>query len=296
MRPGVDPAEYPFRDRWLSLTGGTVHYVDEGLGQPVLLLHGNPTWSFLYRNAIKDLSRDFRCVAPDYPGFGYSRPARGFGFTPQEHAGCIVELLDALAVDRFLLVAHDWGGPIGLAAALSRPGRAAGTVLCNTWCWAPDVRARLFSLLVGGPAGRVLNLRLNFFARVILPLGIAVRARKTPAVLQAYVGRFPTPASRMGTHVFPRMIRKAADWLRETERGLRLGGSIPAELVWGMRDPVFGRRACIDRWMSHFPQAGVDRIPHAGHYVPEDEPGRVANAVRRLQPRMDPSPRAPSGR
>jgi haloalkane dehalogenase len=286
MPPQGSPAEYPFHSRWLTLEDGALHYVDEGSGFPVLMLHGNPTWSFLYRNVIQGLWRDFRCVAPDYPGFGHSRAPRGYGFTPQEHASAISRLLDRLGLDPYILLCHDWGGPIGISAALASPGKVAGLVLCNTWCWPPDARARLFSWVMGGPAGRLLNLRFNFFARVVVPAGIKTRAARSRSVLQAYAQRFPAPADRLGTYVFPRMIRKAAPWLRETRQRLPGLADTPAELVWGMRDPVFGRQPSIDRWIAHFPQAGLDRVPYAGHYVPEDAPERLIRAVRRVSGRL----------
>lgn len=256
--------------------------LDEGGGRPVLLLHGNPTWSFLYRHVVGDLSRACRCVAPDFPGFGLSGAPEGYGFTPEEHAASVGRLVDALDLRGFVLVGQDWGGPIGLAVATERPDRVAGVVLCNTWCWRPDLWLGGFSLVMGGPIGRWLCLRRNFFARRMVPLGIHRPERRSPSVLEAYRAPFPTPESRLPTWVFPRAIRTSSDWLAGIASRLGRLRGLPAELVWGMRDPAFGRRRYLERWLEHLPGAGVDEVEDASHYLQEDRPDRMAAAVRRV--------------
>ena len=282
----VDPAEYPFADRWFERGGSALHYVDEGSGPPVLMLHGNPTWSFLYRNVIKQLGGACRSIAPDYPGFGLSDHPPGYGYTPQEHAEWIHALIDAAGLKRFVLVLQDWGGPIGLSIAVERPHDVAGLVILNTWAWPPDPRMVVFSLIMGGPVGKYLHLRRNFFARKIVPSGIARAERRTPAILKAYTDPFPSPASRMGTWVFPRAIRQSAGWLAEIERQLPRLRAKPVEFVWAMKDVAFGREPIIARWLSYFPGAPVDRLLEAKHYLQEDEPEGVAAAVKRVLARI----------
>ena len=288
MSPGrrrfeVDPELYPFDSRWLERDGSAMHYVDTGDGTPVLMLHGNPTWSFLYRNVIRALDGACRCIAPDYPGFGFSDHPPGYGYTPEEHAGWVGALVDELGLHDTVLVVQDWGGPIGMAVAVDRPERVAGLVVCNTWAWPPRAFLRLFSLLMGSRVpGRWLNVRQNWFVRNLLmgmlPDDVAADAR----VRHAYRAPFPTPASREGTWVFPRAIRGAADWLAALEPRLASLSGRPVELVWAMKDPAFGTEKELGRWLRHFPDAGVDRLPDAGHYVQEDAPERVAAAVRRV--------------
>jgi len=180
----IDRAEYPFADRWLERGGSALHYLDEGSGPAVLMLHGNPTWSFLYRNVIKQLGGACRSIAPDYPGFGFSDHPPGYGYTPQEHAEWVRALIDAAGLERFVLVVQDWGGPIGLSIAVERPDAVVGLVILNTWAWPPDPRMAVFSLVMGGPIGKYLHLRRNFFARKIVPSGIARAERRTPAILR----------------------------------------------------------------------------------------------------------------
>lgn len=283
----VEEGRYPFRDRWLERGGAAMHYLDEGDGRPVLLLHGNPTWSFLYREVIRGLRAELRCVAPDYPGFGLSGHPADYGYTPAEHAAWVGELVDRLELDGFVVLGQDWGGPIGLRVAVDRPERAAGLVLANTWCWAPDWRMRLFSRVLGGePLGRWLQLEHNFFARCLVPRGIHRPERREEGVLEAYTKPFPDPPSRAGTWAFARAVRTSAGWLEATWRELGRLVPLPVELAWGARDPALGRASYVERWRERFPRARLDRIEDAGHYVQEDRPDRVAEAVRRCVARV----------
>jgi haloalkane dehalogenase len=287
----VSDVAYPFRDHWFERDGVAMHYVDEGDGTPVLMLHGNPTWSFLYRDVIKDLAGTCRPVVPDYPGFGFSEHPPGYGYTPQEHAEWVTDLIDHLHLDGFILVMQDWGGPIGMSVAVDRPHSVAGLVILNTWTWPPDWNLWSFSSVMGGPIGRYLHLRRNFFARRLVPWGIARKERKTPELLRAYTDPFPTAESRMGTYVFPRAIRKSASWLRSIEQRLSCLREKPIEMVWAMKDPAFGKESYIRRWQGYFPEAKVDRVDDASHYLQEDCPDRVAAAVRRLLDRVRASAR-----
>jgi haloalkane dehalogenase len=281
------PAEtYPFENHWLERDGVRLHYLDRGSGTPILLLHGNPTWSFLYRNVIRELDGACRCIAPDYPGFGRSTAPQDYGFTPVEHAATVGRLVDALGLEGFVVVGQDWGGPVGLSVALERRERVAGVVLCNTWCWPPDAPIWLFSLLVGGPPGRWLCLRHELFTRWIVPAGIHRRERRTGTVLDAYRAPFPTRESRLPTWVFPRALRSCSGWLAGLDARLHGLQDVPVELVWGRRDPLLGRASVLERWRRRFPGAGVDRVEDAAHYLQEDRPERLAAGVRRVLERI----------
>src|SRR2546429_191865 len=174
VRPAwVDEALFPFESRFLELGDNVVHYVDEGRGPALLMLHGNPTWSFVYRQVISALSESFRCIALDYPGFGLSTAAPGYGFDPADHAQVVAEFVDHLDLNDITLVAQDWGGPIGLTAVLHRRNRFSRLVLGNTWAWPVngDLHFEVASRLMGGPIGRLLIERFNFFVNVIIPVG-----------------------------------------------------------------------------------------------------------------------------
>ncbi len=173
-RPEWVSAElFPYESRFLELDSGRLHYIDEGDGPVLLLLHGNPTWSFLYRHLIGRLRHRFRCIALDFPGFGLSSAAPGYCFTPAEHARILDRFVTALALDSLTPVLHDWGGPIGLAVAGRNPKRVRALVICNTFAWPADGDRHFewFSKVMGGPLGRIAIRRLNAFVNLMVPAG-----------------------------------------------------------------------------------------------------------------------------
>ena len=260
-----------------------MHYVDEGSGPPLLLLHGNPTWSFLYRDLIKGLRDRFRCIAPDHPGFGLSQAASGYRYTPSEHAGVLERLILQLDLRGTTMMVQDWGGPIGFAAATRHPERFAAFVIGNSWAWPKsDAGTQVFSRLMGGPIGRYLILKRNVFVEKILPGG--VRRKKLPeAVMQAYRGPFPTPESRVPLHVFPREILGSGSFLRELEGQLPALGDRPALIVWPTRDFAF-REPERRRWEQIFPNHRTVTLEGAGHYIQEDAADEIVTAIRSWQP------------
>lgn len=279
----VDPSEYPFADRWWPYRDGVIHYVDEGLGPLVVLLHGNPTWSYLYRHVIKALRGEYRLVAPDYPGFGMSKAPSGYTFTPREHADAIAAFIGGVELKDFVLVVQDWGGPIGVSYAVQHPENVRGLVVMNSWAWPASVPQWLFSLTMGGwPVGYWLQTRLNFFAKVIVPRGIHHSEKVTEILRKAYTDPFPTPESRRPTWVFPRQIRKARTWLAALEAKLSVLADVPTQIVWGTKDEPGFRPQEMARWQQHLKRHEVETLDDASHFVQEDRPDRVAAAIRRV--------------
>ena len=269
---------YPFESRWLDLAGCRVHYVDEGDGPPLLLLHGNPTWSFLYREIIHALRGRFRCLALDYPGFGLSVAPAGYAFTPAAHAGVVEHFLRALDLFGITLMVHDWGGPIGLGVAARHPQRFRALVVGDTFAWPVDdvPRLALFSRLMGGPVGRLLIRRANLLVN-LMPL--AVRRRRLPrAVLAAYRGPFARPAARRPMDVLARELLGGREYLAAVEAGLPRLAQLPALVAWGDREPAF-RTAKRRRFERHFPRNRRVILPGAGHFIQEDAPLEIAAAI-----------------
>jgi len=279
-RPTWVPRDlYPFEDSYAELDGSRVHYVEEGSGPPLLMLHGNPTWSFLYREIIKGLADSYRCVAVDLPGFGLSRAAPGFAFTPAEHARVIEQLILQLDLNGVTMMVQDWGGPIGFSAATRHPERFTAFVIGNTWAWPKsDPGTQLFSRLLGGPLGAYLILHRNFFIENILANN--VKLRKLPdVVMDAYRGPFPTSESRRPLHVFPREILASRPFLAEIERGLPALADRPALLVWPTKDIAF-RDPERRRWEEIFPDHRTVLLEGAGHYIQEAAPEKILAAIR----------------
>ena len=277
--PWLSKELYPFESHYAQVDGASVHYVDEGAGPPLLLLHGNPTWSFLYRDVIKSLRDRFRCIAVDYPGFGLSRAAPAYGYTPPEHAKVVEELILQLDLRDVTMMVQDWGGPIGFAAATRHPDRFSAFVIGNTWAWPKaDPGTRVFSWLMGGPIGGFLITRRNFFVERAIP-GSVKRTTLPEAVMNAYRGPFPTPQSRRPVHVLPREILASRPFLAEIERRLPVLRDRPALLVWPTKDVAFGD-AERRRWEQVFPNHRTVILEGAGHYIQEDAADEIAAAVR----------------
>jgi haloalkane dehalogenase len=286
----VDPSEYPFTDHWWPYRDGYLHYVDEGHGPTVLLLHGNPTWSYLYRRVIQDLRGECRLVAPDYPGFGMSKAPSGYGFTPQEQSDAVRQLIEQLGLRDLVLVVQDWGGPIGMNYAVRHRDNLRGLVVMNTWAWPATVPQRLFSIVMGGwPLGYWLQTRRNYFAKSMLPDGICHSDVVTDVFRKAYTDPFPTPQSRVPTWMFPRQIRKARPWLAEIEAQLPILSDVPAQILWGTHDdPGFPAKE-MAKWQRHLRMHETETLDDASHSVQEDRPDRVVSSIRRVLQRTPPA-------
>lgn len=280
VRPSWVPQElFPFTSRYLRVGGALVHYIDEGTGPAVLFLHGNPTWSFLYRDIVRRLSDRFRCIALDYPGFGLSEAPEAYDFRPASHARVVEAFVEELDLSGLTLMMQDWGGPIGFAVAARQPHRFRRFVIGNTWAWPlnGDPHFERFAKLLGGRVGGLLIRRFNAFVNVMVPAG--ARRRLPRAVMDAYRGPFLRPETRRATHVFPRELLESRDFLAEVEAGVARLGDRPALIVWGERD--FGLRAREREYFERlFPNHRTVLLENASHFIQEDAPSEIADAIR----------------
>lgn len=273
---------FPFRSNFFRARAGRIHYLDEGEGPPLLLLHGNPTWSFLYRGIVIRLRERFRCVAVDYPGFGLSEHPAGYGYTPGEHADAVSELVRELDLGDLTIVGQDWGGPVGLSIAAAEPRRVRALVLGNTWYWTldpvdlRDLPLWGFSRAMSTSIARRLIVERNLFVDRILPLGM--KHEVAPEVMDHYRGPLDAPELRAGVAEFPRQLVSAASWLGELRRAVVQSlAEKPLLLTWGMEDPAF-RPSLMDRFRADF--LDVRTVPlDARHFIQEDAPGEMAAAI-----------------
>jgi cis-3-alkyl-4-acyloxetan-2-one decarboxylase len=288
---------YPFTSRYAEVNGRRMHYVDEGRGEPLVMLHGNPTWSFYYRELIRGLAGSHRCIAPDHIGCGLSdRPTDAeYGFRLQDRVADLEAFMSGLELSRpFTLIVHDWGGMIGAAFAVRRPERITRLVVLNTAAflkphWKPLPWALRFVRtvpLVSEPA----VLRLNLFAR-----GAAWTASArglSPAVRRGLLAPYRSPQARLATLRFVQDIPLSPGdpsypLAALVDQGLaRLAGK-PILICWGERDFVFDLDYLAE-WQRRFPQAETHRFPHAGHYVLEDEPHAILARIRDFLARTPP--------
>lgn len=274
---------FPYQRHYVDLDNATkIHYVDEGEGPTLLLLHGNPTSAFLYRHLIAALKSDYRVVAPDYPGFGRSTAPTGYGFTAQEQAETMVAFFDRLELDDVVVMVQDWGGPIGFHLAQQRPERFHGFVIGNTWAWPLEGQRRyeMFSWILGGPIGRWINGAHNGVVHLFLKRGIAgsLGGEAYAAYFQPFLHGDRTPVT-----VFPRELIAASPFLRTVERGMEDLKEYKALIVWGEQDFAF-REPERRRFESYFPNHSTILLPNASHFLQEDAPEEIAQALRQAFP------------
>ena len=275
---------FPFASKFIEIEGHAIHYIDEGEGPTLLMLHGNPTWSFLYRHLIGLLSDRFRCVAPDYPGFGLSIAAELYDHRPESHLEVVERFVDRLGLRDFTPVVQDWGGPIGLRLAGRRPADVRALIVLNTWAWPVDDDPHFvrFSRLMGGAIGGFAIRNFNAFVNVLIPLGTP-RRKLSPDTMQAYRRPMSTRDRREATHIFPRAILGSTPFLASVEAGLDRLADKPVLLCWGDKDVAFREKERA-RFVRTFPRARNLVLPGAGHYVQEESPAEIAAAIRTWWP------------
>jgi haloalkane dehalogenase len=278
----VPTALFPVEHQFLDLDGARIHYVDEGSGETLLLLHGNPSWCFLYRKIIAALKSDFRCVAMDYPGYGMSDAPPGYGFTPREHSAVLERFVDRLGLRDLTIMVQDWGGPIGLGLAGRRPELVRALIIGNTWAWplSGERRIRLFSWVMGGPIGWSLTWAFNFVPKVFFARGLAQKT--APAVREMYLAPWRDRARRRAAVIAPRQLVKASPYLTEVEANMGCLADLPALIVWGMKDFAFreAERAHFERIFARHQTVLLD---NASHFLQEDAGDRIAAAFRALR-------------
>ncbi len=285
---------YPFESKWLDIDGITIHYLDEGEGPTLLLCHGNPTWSLLYVPIIRLLKDKFRCVAIDYPGFGFSgKPdISDYGYTPAEHSNILIKAIDKLGLDQFSIFVQDWGGPIGLNAATEYADRIENMFIGNTWAWAFEPGTPMgeasekFSSKMGGDAMKEKIMQKNSFLNISMPLLVRGARRHMPElrnqIKQAYLAPFSTPESRIPTWIFPRQIMAAKEFLSELNNKFeqRLSEK-PTILFWGEKDLVFPPHL-IPEWEKRLKNFKKVLFPEASHFFQEEEPEQISTEIKQF--------------
>jgi haloalkane dehalogenase len=277
---------FPFASKRLDVAGFDYAYVDEGSGHAVVLVHGNPTWSFYFRALLAVLpAAGYRALAPDHIGMGRSAkpPANAYPHTIDRRVADFARFMETID-GPVTLVVHDWGGAIALAWAVDHPERVSRLVLLNTGAFPlpPDMRlpwalraARTW------PLGHLAVLRANAFVRIATRF--AVHQRMRPDVRRGYAEPYDSPAHRVGVLRFVKDVPlrpsdAAYATLRRTAERLHVFADRPVLVCWGMRDFVFDRRI-LARWEELYPQAEVHRYADAGHYVLEDAADRIVPLV-----------------
>ncbi len=286
MPPNTSPARpdwvsdemYPFESRFFtSPSGHSMHYIDEGEGEPIVFVHGNPSWSFEFRHLVKGLRSQFRCIAPDHIGFGLSsRSSNSEDHYPQAHADAFASLMEYLDLRDITLYLTDWGGPIGLHFARTHPEWVKRIVIANTWCWpvSRDPHFVVFSFMMSSWLGRFLIKRFNFFVNRVMPMAVGSKDVLTPQVMEHYRNALPTPSARSACAALPGAIVGATDWLGSIWDDRYTFSDLPALILWGMKDIAF-RSKELKQWQSELTNPEVHEFADCGHFLAEEAPDRI---------------------
>lgn len=274
---------FPFASKWLDVGGVRYHYLDEGAGEPILMVHGNPTWSFYWHALIAAWRGRYRVIVPDHVGCGLSDKPPDYAYRLEQHVANLRTLVATLDLRGITLMAHDWGGAIGLGAAVAEPERFSRLVLFNTAAFLAErmpwrIRVCRWPLL-GAWAVR----GLNGFCRAALHMATARADLLTPAIRAGLLAPYDNWANRVAIQRFVEDIpmsprHPSYRTLAGIEAGLLTLRDRPTMLVWGMRDWCF-TPYFLERFLEFFPDARVLRLAAAGHYVVLDAGTEIVPAV-----------------
>ncbi len=281
---------YPFEGRFLDLDGLRYHYLDEGKGEVVVAVHGNPTWSFYYRNLVTALREDYRVVVPDHIGCGLSdKPGDdAYPFTLSRRVDDFSRLMDELGLNDINLVVHDWGGMIGLAWAVQHPERIKRLVILNTAAFhLPKTKPFPWQLglVRNTPFGPLMVRGLNAFSRGASHLA-CTRKRLSKEVRDAYCAPYGNWSDRIATLRFVEDIPlkpgdPGYDVVSDTAARLDVFRDRPVLVCWGDKDFVFDRHFLAE-WKEIYPDAEVHQFPDCGHYILEDASEEIIPLIRRF--------------
>ena len=279
---------YPFQSNYFDRAGVRLHYLDEGAGHPVVMVHGNPTWSFYYRNLVLALRDRYRCIVPDHIGCGLSDKPRlkHYDYSLRNRVDDFEALLEHLEIRDCTLVVHDWGGMIGMAYAVRHPERINRLVVLNTAAFPlPHGKKLPLALWLGRNTwlGTLLIRGLNQFCRSAARIGVKRKALE-PEVRAAYLHPYDSWHNRVAVSRFVQTIPIAAtdegfEIVAEVDRNLHLLRSKPMLIAWGLQDFVFDHHFLAE-WQKRFPDAEVLQFADAGHYILEDAGDEIIPQIR----------------
>jgi haloalkane dehalogenase len=273
---------YPFEPKRFDTGSGMMSYLDEGQGsEAVLMVHGNPTWSFFYRHVVLSLRGKMRCIVPDHLGCGLSDKPQDYDYTLSNHVQNLGRLIDSLKLTKLHLIVHDWGGPIGLGVALSRPQLLGKVVILNTAAFADTVIPWRIRFCRWPILGELAVRGFNGFAWPAT--WMAVTKPLPAAIKQGFLFPYDSWRNRIATHRFvkdiPRGIGAPNDRaLAEIEGKLPVLGSKKVKIIWGREDFCFNQHY-FQRWQTLLPEADAHLLAATGHYLLEDRPVEVTGLI-----------------
>jgi len=288
MPEGFPEHLYPFRSNYIHFGEGALryHYLDEGPrdAHPVVMFHGNPTWSFYYRNVIVGLRDKCRCIVPDHMGCGFSDKPQDYPYILKQHIDNAESLLNELGIKEMSLIVHDWGGAIGMGVAARNPRRIRKLVILNTAAFASSRIPFRINICKIPVFGDIAIRGLNGFAGAAIYMAVNHRERMTRDIVAGLLYPYRSWYERVANLRFVQDIPMSPEhptWqtLQNVEAGLQHFKSNPMLICWGMKDWCFNE-SFLETWIAKFPEAQVERYEDAGHYVLEDAHERIVPKIR----------------
>ena len=275
----LDKSAYPFRANYFDINGQKLHYIDEGEGETILFIHGTPSWSFDYRNVIKKLKENYRCVAIDHIGFGLSDKPEHYDYSTQNHCKTLEKFVLEKKLENATLVVHDFGGPIGLNVAIKHPEKIKNLIILNSWLWSSENDPDYIKLkkILKSPLLPFLYRYLNFSPKFILPKSFG-NIKISKKVLEQYTKPFADKTQRNGALAFAKSLLNDQDWFEQLWNKRQIISDKPTLFIWGMKDSVVKPRN-LEKFQSGFTNYTTLKLETSGHFPQEEEPEKVVNAI-----------------
>ncbi len=275
---------YPFKSHYLDINGLNYHYLDEGNGPVIVMLHGNPTWSFYYRNLVVALRKNYRVIVPDHIGCGFSDKPQDYPYQLNNHVDNLKTLLTHLNIEKLTMFVHDWGGPIGLGYAVDNPEKIEKMVVFNS---SPSLTKKFpfLILLCRIPLlGNLMVRGMNYFAVAATYLACKKREKMTPEVKAGYLKPYDSYENRIATLRFVEDIpftKKHPTWstAESIQSKLSVIENKPMLICWGMQDFCFTEHF-LHLFQERFSNATVHKFDDAGHYIVEDAIDQILPLVK----------------
>jgi haloalkane dehalogenase len=271
--------EYPFQHNHFKISGYNLHYVDEGIGETIVFVHGSPSWSFDFRKVIKQLSPYFRCIAPDHIGFGLSEKPENYDYRTQNHSKTLEAFLIEKQLENITMIVHDFGGPIGLNFAIKYPQKIKKLVILNTWLWSSEEEPEYLKLkkLLKSPILPFLYKYFNFSARFILPRSFGTKIIPKD-LLKQFTKPFASINQRKGPIAFAKSLLHDQPWFEELWNKRQIIASKPTLFIWGMEDPAISS-AYLKKFQGGFSNSKTLELQTCGHFPQEEEAEIVAKSI-----------------
>lgn len=275
----LDTSEYPFQSNYFDINGHRLHYIDEGKGETILFVHGTPSWSFDYRNIIKKLKTDYRCIAIDHIGFGLSDKPEHYDYSTQNHSKTLERFVLEKQLDNITLVVHDFGGAIGLNFALRHPEKIKNLVILNSWLWSSKTDPDFIKLskILKSSLLPFLYRYLNFSPKFILPKSFGDR-KLSKHLLKQYTQPFADKTQRNGALAFAKSLLNDQDWFQELWDKRQAISDKPTLFIWGTKDPVI-KPHYLDKFQNGFTNSKTVQLETCGHFPQEEQPEMVTKSI-----------------